>query len=41
MRIKLSEKYQNEREDICKKLGLSEIKDIPDDVTILTIRKNN
>ena len=28
-------------EDICKKLGLSEIKDIPDDVTILTIRKNN
>ena len=28
-------------EDICKKLGLTEIKDIPDDVTILTIRKNN
>jgi len=28
-------------EGICKKLGLSEIKDIPDDVTILTIRKNN
>jgi serine phosphatase RsbU (regulator of sigma subunit) len=27
--------------DICKKLGLSQIKDIPDDVTILTIRKKN
>ena len=28
-------------EDICKKLGLSDIKDIPDDVTLLTIRKDN